>query len=186
MTRTPLRIENTARLLGAYSYVEGRLYEVLGTMASDEPLARAALLFEELSQQHAWHASLFAEHVPVLAGADPGSLRASPGTPAELALERLAGAADSAARLAMLARAVLPRLVAGYRRHLERANRSSDAPVIRALRLVVRDEVEAGLECETLLEECLAGVDPARALAEALSVEQLLAPGGPGWVPWPS
>ena len=186
MTSMSLGMEDTACLLGAYSYIEGRLYEVLGVMAADESLPRAALLLEELSQQHAWHASLFADRVPLVGGLDPAPRRSSIGTTVELALARVAGISHSSERLAVLSRSVLPRMATGYRRHLARANPTSDGPVIRALRLVVRDEVEAALECEAVLEECLAGSDPAVALGAVTAIEKLLAPGGPGLVPWPS
>ena len=173
-------IAATAGLLEAYGAVEQRLFEVLGGFAAGEPVPEAAVLFDALSQQHAWHAALFAEQVPVV----PGAEAAGPGPGALAALDALAGLEGAPARLAGLARVVLPRAVAGYRRHLTAARGPSAAPVARALRLVVRDEVEALLQAEALLEALLAA-DGAAALEAAGALEGPLLGGGPGLVPWP-
>lgn len=181
-----LGIEDGARLLGAYAWTEGRLFEVTGALAADERWPEAVVLFDAQSQQHAWHASLFAERLPLLPGLEAGGLTRAPSPAVSGALDRLASAPGSAARLAVLARVLLPRLVTGYRRHLARSRPWSDGPLTRALRLVVRDEVEAQLEAEALLETALAGAgNRDRPLEAASQVEQLLAGAGPGLVPWP-
>jgi len=174
-------IEETARLIGAYASVEGRLYEVLGVLAAHEPAPEAAVLLDTLSQQHAWHASLFSQCRPRPPG-DSGVPPAPP-APAAQVLDALAGLPDSAGRLAALARVVLPRLVTGYRRHRALARPLSDANVMRALRLVVRDEVEAMVEAEAVLESLL-GVPGALggALSALGALEELVAGGGPGLV----
>lgn len=180
-------IEESARLLGAYAWIEGRLFEVLGALAADEPLAPAAVLFDAASQHHAWHSALFSERLPLLPGVEPSALSRSPGRAVSDALDRLAACTDSAGRLAVLARVLLPRLVTGYRRHLARARMWSDAPVIRALRLVLRDEVEAQLDAEALLEAHMAGpAGGVAAMAAVAEVEGLLAGCGPGLLSWAS
>jgi hypothetical protein len=178
-------IEATARLLGAYTWIEGRLFEVLGALAAkggDD--AEVPAFLDAQSQQHAWHASLFADRIPTLPGLDRSALTASPSPAVGAMLDALAGATSDADSLALSARVLLPRLVTGYRRHLHRTRAASDGAVARALRLVVRDEIDALLDAEALLEAHLAegGVLDARLLR---SVEDGLAPGGPGLVPWP-
>lgn len=172
---------DTARLLGLYAAVEGRLYEVLGAFAASEPVAELAVLFDALSQQHAWHAWLFAETRPRLPGDDgtPSSLPAPVGG----VLDALAGLPDGAGRLSALARVVLPRLVTGYRRHRAVSRPLSDGAVVRALRLVVRDEVEAMVEAEGLLETLLGAPEALRSAMGAIAaLEEQLAGGGPGLV----
>jgi len=181
-----LGIEDSGRLLGAYAWAEGRLFAVLGAWAADEGVPEAAVLFDALSRQHAWHASLFTDCLPLLPGLEPSAATAPPTAGAAEALDRLASFDDSAGRMAALARVVLPRLVTGYRRHLAEARPMSDAPVVRALRLVVRDEVEALLDAEGVLEALVAGQRPlAEVLVPAAHLEELLAGSGPGLVPWP-
>ncbi len=89
-------------------------------------------------------------------------------------------------RLVGLARVVLPRLIAGYGLHLRRAAPVADGPVIRALRLVVRDEVEAWWATETLVQTLVDRPhDIAVVSAHQQSLEEVLAGIGPGLVPWP-
>ncbi len=176
-------IAETARLLGHYTAVEEGLFELLGAFAASEVVPEAAVLFDGLSQQHAWHASLFAACRPRLPG-DAGAPVVPPPPAAEL-LEQWGALDDSVARLGPLARVVLPRLVVGYRRHLARIRPLSDASVKRALRLVVRDEVEAMVEAETVLESLLERPGASDAVARATnSLEKLVAGVGPGLVGW--
>ncbi|MHB8681366.1 MAG: hypothetical protein ACYDA2_04635 [Acidimicrobiales bacterium] len=173
-----LAIEQTAAQLAAYAWVEQRLFEILGGWALGDDCAPAAVLFDALSQQHAWHAELFSERVPLVAGVD-GDARA-PRAGLERALEALARSSPGAPRLAAMARVVLPRLVAGYRAHLAHTSPVADAPVVRALRLVLRDEVEGLLDCEQLLESLPAPRPESGALEAALAPAT-----GVGVVGWP-
>lgn len=180
-------LEESAVVLGAYAWTEGRLYEVLGTMAAGEAWPPAAVLFDALSQQHAWHALLFAERLPLLPDRHAGALTVPPSAALADVLDHFGALPDTTSRLAVLARGLLPRLVAGYRGHLARARPSTDAPVVRALRLVVRDEVEAQLEAEALLERAMAASGGAGPALEALAgAEKLLAGSGPGIGAWPA
>ena len=174
-------IEALGGLLRGYAAMEQRLFEVLGAFAAAEPVAEAAVLFDALSQQHAWHAGLLAEQVPLV----PATGEAGSAPEPAAALDGLARLEGAPARLAGLARVVLPRAVAGYRRHLGAAREAADAPVARALRLVARDEVEAQLGAEALLESLLAGPGGAGALEAARALEEPLLAMGPGLVTWP-
>ncbi len=89
-------------------------------------------------------------------------------------------------RLVGLARVVLPRLVAGYGLHLRRAAPVADGPVVRSLRLVMRDEIEAWQATETLVESLVSRPhDIAVVTAHQQTLEEVLAGTGPGFVPWP-
>jgi hypothetical protein len=178
-------IEATARLLGAYAWVEGRLFEVLGQLAAkggDVP--EVPVLLDAHSQQHAWHASLFSERIPLLPGFEPAALTVSPSPAVGELLEVLERAGNGTDAVALLARVVLPRLVTGYRRHLDRTLAASDAPVARALRLVLRDDIDALLDAEALLEVVL-GNGGLLDTVLLRSAEEGLDRAGPGLVPWP-
>jgi hypothetical protein len=85
-----------------------------------------------------------------------------------------------------LARVVLPRLIAGYGLHLHRAAPVADGPVVRSLRLVVRDEIEAWQAIETLVQTLVHRPhDIAVVTAHQQALEEVLAGTGPGLVPWP-
>jgi len=165
--RLPLPLSTAADLIGGYRWIEHALYEVLGSWVTDIPLPGVAVHLDAQSTRHAWHASLWADRLPVLHGVDPDTLTKPP-DPAGAVLTTLAGSAplpgtpvtagwawDSAdddrsppdppgalPRLAGLYRVVLPRLVVSYEYHLRAASAVTDAPLIRALRLILTDEIE--------------------------------------------
>lgn len=162
----------TAELVGEYRWIESALFRLLGAWVTDMPVAGVQVHLDAQGMRHAWHAELFGERLPVLAGVDPDALtRPSPATAVLLAaLEGLAAPAEGPGstwppadqepaprpgalpRLAGLYRVVLPRLVTTYTRHLRVVAPVADAPLQRALRLVLRDEVEDWLAGERLVQ----------------------------------
>jgi hypothetical protein len=167
-----LPLGRTAELVGEYRWIEAALYELLGSWVADMPIAGVQVHLDAQSMHHAWHAELLGDRLPVLAGADPDGLtRPSAATAALFAA--LAGtrsvpegpgstwpAGDTEPvprigalpRLAGLYRVVLPRLVTSYTRHLRVVAQVADGPLQRALRLVLRDEVEDWMAGERLVQ----------------------------------
>jgi hypothetical protein len=189
-----LALEHQARVIGSYLWIERRLFEVLGGWVASEPVAEARLVFDVYSQQHGWHAELWAERLPVLDSLDPATFTLPPSAEVDRLLSLLAGDSSGQApaaggtllRLVGLARVVLPRLIAGYGLHLRRAAPVADGPVVRSLRLVVRDEIEAWQATETLVQTLVDRPhDIAVVTAFQQSLEEVLAGIGPGLVPWP-
>lgn len=170
-----LPLETTAALIGEYRWIETTLYATLGAWVSDLPLAGVQVLLDAQSMRHAWHAELFADRLPVRAGADPDALTGpSPAAGALLAAldgievpevgpgsswppaDRVPAPRPGALpRLAGLYRVVLPRLVTTYTRHLAVAAPVADGPLRRALRLVLRDEIEDWLAGERLVQRLM-------------------------------
>ena len=77
-----------ARLVGSYQWVERRLFEVLGSWVASEPVPEAQVLFDVYSQQHAWHAELFADRLPALDSVDPATLVVPPSAEVDRMLAR--------------------------------------------------------------------------------------------------
>jgi hypothetical protein len=158
----PLTLANAAALVGEYRWIENALYGLLGEWVTDMPVAAVKVHLDGQSLRHAWHAELWADRLPVLAGADPdrwtvpstptAALFAlltgvpvptgEPGSTWPPAADELLGRPGALPRLAGLYRVVLPRLVTSYERHLRVASPVTDGPTARALRLVLNDEVE--------------------------------------------
>jgi hypothetical protein len=140
--RLALPLEVTAGLVGGYRWIEQALFALLGSWAGDPSLPEVQVHLDAQSARHAWHAELWAEHLP-RHGVDP-----APPTPAATVLAALAALATGPedtpvpARLAGLYRAVLPRLVVTYQCHLAMTSAITDGPLIRSLRLVLADEIE--------------------------------------------
>jgi hypothetical protein len=150
--------------MGEYRWIENALYVMLGQWVRDMPVAAVQVHLDGESQRHAWHAELWADRLPVLAGTDPAALTV-PSAPTVALFATLEGAVvdlDGSAtgwsepdgatssprpgalpRLAGLYRVVLPRLATTYERHLRAVSHSpTDPPVRRALGLVLNDTVE--------------------------------------------
>jgi hypothetical protein len=195
-----------ARIVGAYQWIERRLFEVLGSWVASESVAEAQIMFDIYSQQHAWHAELFAGCLPALDSIDPNSLTVPPSAEIDRMLLSLAGGTvvDSGAsaenhnlgsgapaggtllRLVGVGRVVLARTVAGYALHLRRAATVSQASLRRCLLLVLRDETEQWQAIEALIQMLLRRPhDVAVVTAHQQRLEEMVAGGGAGLVPWP-
>ncbi|MDP8954947.1 MAG: hypothetical protein M3N37_08560, partial [Actinomycetota bacterium] len=104
----------------------------------------------------------------------------SPSGELEQAVELVAGAAGTIERLAGVHRVLLPRMAAAHAAHLEAASPVADAPTIRTLRLVLRDELEDQQAGERLLQGLLrTAADVERGTAHQAAVESLLVGAGP-------
>ncbi len=184
----PLTVGAVAAIVGEYRWIENALYGLLGAWVSEMPIAAVQVHLDEQSLRHAWHADLWADRLPVLAGADPAGLTTpSAATAALFAVldghEPTSGMPGSAwppadeeptarpgalPRLAGLYRVVLPRLVISYQRHLGATSLITDGPVARALRLVLNDEIEDWHAGERLVERLMARPHDVEAVYEFL------------------
>ncbi len=189
-----LTLVESARLLGCYRWVEQRLFEVLGGWVVTETEPEARLLFDVQSRHHAWHAQLWEERIPEVEGVvDPDLLTVAPDEGVAELLSTLGGVQGSdeggggtLVRLVGLARVVSPRLACGYGYHLSRAVSVSDGPVIRALRLALRDEIEDWQAVELVVQSLIRRPhDVAVVTAHQQRLEALVVGSGPGLVPWP-
>lgn len=184
-----LTLAQAAERFGAYRWVEQRLFELTGTWAAEATPPEARIHLDVVSGQHGWHAGLWTDRLPVLDGADHDALTRPRGPAMGPLLDELARQPDTASRLAGLYRVVVPRLLVTYDRHLGRATAAADAPAVRALRLVRRDEVEAWQAGEALLEQLLVRPeDAASAAAVQARLEATVVAewGGSGLLPWPA
>lgn len=200
----PLHVN--ASLVGGYRWIEQRLFELLGGWAAQATRPELRGHLDAQSGRHAWHASLWADRLPVRDGISADELTVAPVAAARV-LDVLARAgtdldgsdgsdaqadsvrSDAMLQLAGLYRVVLPRLVIGYSDHLRATTPVSDGPVIRALRLVLADEIEDWHAGERLVQGILSRSDdvvPVSALLarlESVVVEASVRAGMTGWPP---
>ena len=187
-----LTLTEAGALVGCYCWIERRLFALTGSWVQEMEDPATQIHLDEVSFQHAWHAELWAQRLPSLDGIDPESFVQEAETVLGPLLEGLGAGEDpgfiEVRRMSGLYRFLLPRLIAGYQHHLEAARVSSDAPLIRVLRLVLSDELESWQAGEALVQSLIKGSEGA---AEAAAVVQLLEGGlselraGIGLVPWP-
>ena len=165
-------IDELAGLVGAYCWVEHRLFEVTGAWASEPGSgeARVDAADGELrvwcaaaAQRHGALGERWAARLPVRAGVDPAALVAAPAG-LDGALDELAATKELAAGVRALVETVLPWIAGAYGSHLAAASPVSEASVMEVL-------VEAGRETRaetgggrSLLERLEAAGTPARHL----------------------
>jgi hypothetical protein len=187
--RPSLPLSVTASLVGGYRWIEQRLFELLGSRSAGAVHPELRVHLDGQSARHAWHASLWADRLPVRDGVSADDLTVAPPVAAEV-LAALDRTADGAVPLlAGLYRVVLPRLVTGYARHLRTAAPVADGPVIRALRLVMSDEVEDWHAGERLVQGLLTGPDEVASSSSACrELESILVDAGvgEGLTEWPA
>ena len=146
-------IDELAELVGAYCWVENRVFEVSGTWASGADDDARAVLDPALrvwcaavSGRHGALTSRWAERLPVRAGVDPGALVTAPPGPLAGVLDTLA-ASPAPVGVTTLIGAVLPGLLDVYGAHLRTASPAGEAPVLEVLagaRRVLGGEIPSG------------------------------------------
>jgi hypothetical protein len=169
----------TARRLGAYRWVELRLYEAMGGWVGSIPELDVRLAVGGACRAHAWHAEVWLDHFPLLRELDPGSATVAADASVDRLLEEVAAATDTLERLVGAYRVVVPRLVAAYTAHANHTSAAADGPLTRTLGLVLADEAAGWRDGELLVQSLIATPDEARRAAEHHGrLEAIAAPSG--------
>jgi hypothetical protein len=147
--------ENDRRIAG-YVRLERTRFALLGGWVVSTAELEVKQALERHAHHHAWHASLWEQHLPRRSGYEApagghggGDLDACL---ASLAAEELP---DTVERLAGAYRVVAARAVATYAEHLSTTSVVSDPAVARTCRLVLADQLDDWREGEALLQSLL-------------------------------
>jgi hypothetical protein len=174
-----LSLEDSARVAGHHVWIEMRLFEVLGAWVRTVPEPSVKTHLATHSRRHAWHADLWREHLPRVAGIDADSLVAPPSDAFPGVIAALAEPASTLERLAGTYRVVLPRVVTATARRLAAATPVADAALARSLRFVLADDLDEWRDGEALLQSLMAGPDDVdRVSAHAAHLEKLVVAAG--------
>ena len=146
-----------ARQLGAWCWLERRLFEVVGGWVATTPEAEVKVHLASVCHHHAWRAELIDRLLP---RAYAGPLEDLVRAPADgSVVDRMATLEVSVERLAALYRVVLPRALASYRSYLEGCNPATDGPSIRTVRIITTDVRDDWAVGEALLQAQLGGIN---------------------------
>lgn len=182
MTTGPLDIEGAARRAGHYKWLEMRLFEVLGDWVASVPELDVKLRFGAHCHHHAWHAELWHKQIPELHDMSPDALTgpsnagmldfmdamSEPAAP-ERTIEKLVGAY----------RVLIPHKITVYTRHLGNTSPTADGPTMRALRLILQEELDDWREGEMLLQSLMQTPEAVdRAATHQARLEKLLMAAG--------
>lgn len=171
-------VEESARRVGAYKWVEMRLFEALGGWVATVPELDVKLHLGTHCYHHAWHAELWHKRLPELREMDPERLTAPANDEVAAALEAIAapqGPDETLEKLVGVYRVLLPHKIAAYTYHLNSTSTITDAPTIRSLRFALQDELDDWRDGEMLIQSLLRDADDVeRAAAHQASIEKLL------------
>ena len=178
-----LPLEELARRAGAYCWLEGRLFETLGGWVPTVPEPEVKLALAAHAREHAWHAGLWKERLPLTREMSPERLTAPASAQVEAFAAALAEARSEDQTIEKLVgayRVLLPRMIVAYSEHLRVTTEVTDGPVVRALRLVLRDEMEGWARGEELIQSLLRNEGHVRRAADHQALlEVMLATAAP-------
>jgi hypothetical protein len=167
-------IDELATLVGAYAWLEHRIFEVTGAWATDtgpvdEDAAALRVWSAATSRRHGALAGRWAERLPVRAGVESAALITVPAEPEGLgeAFEDLGATKELAVGVSALVETVLPWVGGVYGSHLAVATPVSEGSVMEVLveaRREGRAEIQGG---RSLLERLPESGKPSGHLGEA-------------------
>ncbi len=175
-------VEETARRVGNYKWIEMRLFEALGGWVATVPELDVKLVLGRHCYHHAWHSELWDKRLPELREMKTDRLTLPPNDEMiafvdalrepeapELTIEKLVG----------VYRVLLPHKIAAYTYHQNGSSRITDAPTIRSFGFILQDELEDWREGEMLLQSLIETPDEVeRAANRQRELEKLIVAAG--------
>lgn len=176
-------VEESAKRVGHYKWIEMRTFEVLGGWVATVPELDVKLRLGTHTYHHAWHAELWHKRLPELREMNQERLNVPPNDEMvafvdaltepeapELTIEKLVG----------VYRVLLPHMIAAYTYHLNNTSSITDAPTMRSLKFVLDDDFEDWRDGEMLIQSLIETPDEVqRAADRQAELEKLiLAAGG--------
>jgi len=175
-------VEESARRVGHYKWIEMRLFEVLGGWVATVPELDVKTTLGRHCYHHAWHAELWHKRLPELREMNPDRLTVPPNSDMEAfvaALTEPEAPELTIEKLVGVYRVLLPRKIAAYTYHLNATSRITDAPTMRSLGFILQDEQTDWREGEMLLQSLITGErDVQRAARRAAELETLISRAG--------
>ncbi len=151
-------VEESARRVGHYKWIEMRLFEVLGGWVATVPELDVKMRLGTHCYHHAWHAELWHKRLPELREMNPDRLTVPPNDELvafvdaltepegpDLTIEKLVGAY----------RVLIPAKIAAYTYHRNNTSSITDAPTIRSLDFILQDEFNDWRDGEMLLQSLI-------------------------------
>jgi hypothetical protein len=175
-------VEESARRVGHYKWIEMRLFEALGGWVATVPELDVKMRLGTHCYHHAWHAELWHKRLPELREMNPDRLTVPPNEQMEAfvaALTEPEAPEMTIEKLVGVYRVLLPHKIAAYTFHLNATSPITDAPTIRSLRFILQDEMEDWRDGEMLIQSLLETPEEVeRAAAHQARLEALLVAAG--------
>ena len=175
-------VDETARRVGHYAWVETKLFEALGGWVATVPELDVKLRLGTHTFHHAWHADLFRKRLPELREMKPERLTLAPNPELEAFVEALTEPEApelTIEKLVGVYRVLIPHKIAAYTYQMNNTSRITDAPTIRILNFILQDEFDDWRDGEMLIQSLLRSPeDAARAAAHQGRLEAMIVAAG--------
>jgi hypothetical protein len=175
-------VEETARRVGHYKWIEMRLFEALGGWVATVPELDVKMRLGTHCYKHAWHAELWHKRLPELREMNQERLTVPPNDEMVTFVEALTEPEkpdETIEKLVGVYRVLIPHKIAAYTYHLNNTSTITDAPTIRSLKLALNDELEDWRDGEMLIQSLLESAEEVeRAAAHQAHLEKLLLAAG--------
>ena len=175
-------VEETARRVGNYKWVEMRLFEALGGWVATVPELDIKLRLGTHCYKHAWHADLWNKRLPELREMNTERLTVPPNDDFVAFMDAVTEPGDPGQTIEKLVgvyRVLIPHKIAAYTYHLNNTSTITDAPTIRSLKFALNDEFEDWRDGEMLIQSLLeTEEDVQRAAAHQTKCEALIVKAG--------
>ena len=151
-------VEETARRVGHYKWVEMRLFEALGGWVATVPELDVKLRLGTHCYKHAWHAELWNKRLPELREMNTERLTVPPNDEFVAFMDAITepeGPGQTLEKLVGVYRVLIPHKIAAYTYHLNNTSTITDAPTIRSLKFVLQDELDDWRDGEMLIQSLI-------------------------------
>lgn len=175
-------VEESARRVGNYKWIEMRLFEALGGWVATVPELDVKLRLGTHCYKHAWHAELWHKRLPELREMNQERLTVPANEQVAAFMEAVAEPTDPETTIEKLVgvyRVLIPHKIAAYTYHLNNTSTITDAPTIRSLKMALDDEFEDWRDGEMILQSMLlTPADVGRATARQQRLETMIVAAG--------
>lgn len=175
-------VEESARRVGNYKWIEMRLFEALGGWVATVPELDVKLRLGTHCYHHAWHAELWHKRLPELREMNPERLTKPANDEMVTFMAALTDPTDPSLTIEKLVgvyRVLVPHLMAAYTYHRNNTSTITDAPTIRSLDFAIADDIADWRDGEMLLQSMILTPDDVeRAARHQAKLETLLVAAG--------
>ena len=175
-------VEESARRVGNYKWIEMRLFEALGGWVATVPELDVKLRLGTHCYKHAWHAELWHKRLPELREMNQERLTVPANEQVAAFMKAVAEPTDPETTIEKLVgvyRVLIPHKISAYTYHLNNTSTITDAPTIRSLKMALDDEFEDWRDGEMILQSMLlTPADVGRATARQQQLETMIVAAG--------
>ncbi len=175
-------VDESARRVGHYKWIEMRLFEVLGGWVATVPELDVKMHLGTHCYHHAWHSELWHKRLPELREMDTERLAVPPNVELVAFVDAMTepeAPENTLEKLVGVYRVLIPHKIAAYTFHLNNTSRIADSPTIRSLNFALQDEFDDWRDGEMLIQSIITDADGVqRAADHQAKLEKLMVAAG--------